>query len=78
MHFIIGVFLATDIGGFPYSIYNLDMIICTSTTLALTFGNIIDQYTGYVKRKYKDAIIVFDGYSGTSTKDMTHWQWAKG
>ena len=30
------------------------------------------QYTEYVTRKYGKAIVVFDGYEGTSTKDMTH------
>ena len=34
-HFIIGIFSATGIRAFPYSICNLNMNICTSTTLAL-------------------------------------------
>ena len=29
-------------------------------------------------RKYKDAIIVFDGYESTNTKDMTHQRRSKG
>ena len=32
----------------------------------------------YVKRKYKDAIVVFDGYSATNTKGVTHQRRAKG
>ena len=74
------------IRGFTYSICNLDMNICTSTTLA--FKKVSSyvpflpldkwQYIGYVKKKYKDAIVVFDGFCGASTKDMTHRRRAKG
>ena len=35
-------------------------------------------YTEYVTRKYREAIVVFDGYEGTSTKDMTHQRRAGG
>ena len=34
-------------------------------------------YTEYVKKKYGKPIVVFDGYSGTSTKDMTHQRRSK-
>ena len=42
------------------------------------FANIMIRYTEYVIKKYGKAIIVFDGYSGASTKDMTHRRRAKG
>ena len=29
-------------------------------------------YTEYVKHKYRDDIVVFDGYDCTNTKDMTN------
>lgn len=43
-----------------------------------TYGSICHQYTEYVARKYKDAIVVFDGYEHTNTKDMTHQRRSKG
>ena len=43
-----------------------------------TFGNILDSYSDYVVKKYGKATIVFDGYCGASTKDMTHRRRAKG
>ena len=36
------------------------------------------MYTKYVTRKYGEAIVIFDGYEGTSTKDMTHQRRAGG
>ena len=42
------------------------------------YGDICHQYTEYVARKYKNAIVVFDGYESTNTKDMTHQWWSKG
>ena len=36
------------------------------------YKDICNQYTEYVTRKYGEAIVVFHGYDGTSTKDMTH------
>ena len=65
------------------------MNICTSTTLALKKVSsyvpflpssqvTVYQYTDYVKKKCKDAIVVFDGFCGASTKDMTHRRRAKG
>ena len=41
-------------------------------------GEICHQYTEHVARKYKDAIVVFDGYKNMNTKDMTHQRWLKG
>ena len=35
-------------------------------------------YTYYVARKYGEAIIIFDGYGGTSTEDMMHFGQYKG
>ena len=43
-----------------------------------TYGDIFHQYTEYVARRYKDAIVVFDNYENTNTKDMTHQRWSKG
>ena len=37
-----------------------------------TFLDIYDRYYKYIVIKYGDAIIVFDGYTGPSTKDMAH------
>ena len=38
-----------------------------------TYRSIFDMYVHYVLRKYKNAIVVFDGYSGEpSTKDIAH------
>ena len=38
-----------------------------------TYRDIYTQYITYVRRRYGNAIVVFDGYeAGTSTKDMTH------
>ena len=42
-----------------------------------TYGCIFHQYTDYIKHKYSDAIVVFDGYGSTDTKGMTHQRWAK-
>ncbi|WAR15643.1 LOW QUALITY PROTEIN: hypothetical protein MAR_005748 [Mya arenaria] len=38
----------------------------------------IQLHMQYVTRKYGEAIVVFDGYEGTSTKDMTHQRRAGG
>ena len=43
-----------------------------------TYKDICHRYTDYVTKKYKDAIVVFDGYSTTNTKDVTHQRRAKG
>ena len=43
-----------------------------------TYKEICTVYTDYVRKKYGEAIVVFDGYEGTSTKDMTHQRRAKG
>ena len=42
------------------------------------YGDICHQYTEDVARKYKNAIVVFDGYESTNTKDMTHQRRSKG
>ena len=36
-----------------------------------TYRDICHQYIEYAARKYRNAIIVFDGYVSTSTKGMT-------
>ena len=43
-----------------------------------TFKQICSVYTEYVTRKYGNAIVVFDGYQGKSTKDMTQKMRIKG
>ena len=43
-----------------------------------TYGDICPQYTEYVARKYKDAIVVFDGCENMNTEDMTHQRRSKG
>ena len=43
-----------------------------------TYKDVCTLYTNYVRRKYGNAIIVFDGYEGLSTKDMTHQRRTKG
>ena len=44
----------------------------------INYGEICHQYTEYVARKYKDAIVVFDSYENMNTKDMTHQRQSKG
>lgn len=43
-----------------------------------TYKDICTAYTEYVMKKYGEAIVVFDGYSESSTKDMIHQRRAKG
>ena len=43
-----------------------------------TYRDICHQYTEYVTRKYRGAIVVFDGHESTNTRDMTHQRLAKG
>ena len=38
----------------------------------MTYSEILGTYTEYVTRKYGHAIVVFDDYLNSSTKDMTH------
>ncbi len=47
-------------------------------TKGATFNEILTVYTDYVSRKYGSALVVFDGYSSKSTKDMTHRRRMKG
>jgi hypothetical protein len=37
-----------------------------------TYKDICQLYTDYVTQKYGEAVIVFDGYEGTSTEVTTH------
>ena len=41
------------------------------TTGTATYGEICNLYCRYVKRKYQQPVIVFDGYSTVTTKSMT-------
>ncbi|KAK3882376.1 hypothetical protein Pcinc_013242 [Petrolisthes cinctipes] len=43
-----------------------------------TYRDICHQYTDYVTKKYGDAIVVFDGYESTNTKDIAHLRRSKG
>ena len=51
---------------------------CIPWTRGATFSSIFDSHTQYGLKKYWKAVIVFDGYSATSTKDMAHKRRAKG
>ena len=43
-----------------------------------TFESILNAYTNYVNRKYGKPVVVFDGYQGSTIKDMTHKRLSKG
>ena len=43
-----------------------------------SFSKILQSYSDYVKSHHGDAVIVFDGYDESSTKDMTHMKRSKG
>ena len=47
-------------------------------TRGTTYQEICSVYTRYVSKKYGEAVVVFDGYSGKSTKDTTHERRTKG
>ena len=47
-------------------------------TRGATYKEICAVYTDYVTKKYGEAIVVFDGYGESSTKDMVHQRRAKG
>ncbi len=42
------------------------------------YKDICRQYIDYVSKRYGEAVVVFDGYVGISTKDMTHQIRTKG
>ena len=42
-----------------------------------TYKNVCTLYTDCVRTKYGNAIVIFDGYEGISTKYMTHQRRAK-
>ena len=48
------------------------LLHCIPWTRGATFSSIFDSHTQYGLKKYWKAVIVFDGYSATSTKDMAH------
>lgn len=43
-----------------------------------TYRDICHLHTDYVTKKYGDAIVLFDGYESTNTKDITHLRRSKG
>ena len=47
-------------------------------TQGATYREICKVYTDYVAKKYGKAIVVFDGYGESSTKDVVHQRRAKG
>ena len=47
-------------------------------TQGSTYGEICTVYVDYVTKKYGEAVVVFDGYEKSSTKDMVHLRRAKG
>ena len=47
-------------------------------TQGITYREICTVYTEYVTKKYGEAIVVFNGYGESSTKDMVHQRRAKG
>ena len=44
----------------------------------MTYREICTMYTSYVSKKYGEAIVVFDGYNESSTKEMVHQRRNKG
>ncbi|XP_045211013.2 uncharacterized protein LOC123562441 [Mercenaria mercenaria] len=45
----------------------------------MSFGSICEEYTNYLKQRYRKPVVVFDGYSNSpSTKDLTHLRRQKG
>ena len=43
-----------------------------------TYRCIVNQQTEYVTHKYRYAVVVFDDYGSTNTKDMTHQRRSNG
>ncbi len=64
--------------GYQYVLDGGALLQCIPWSRGYTYGEICHQYTEYVARKYKNAIVVFDGYESTNTKDMTHQRRLKG
>ena len=54
------------------------LVHCLPWKIRSTFASILESYSDYVIKKYGKAVIVFDGYCGASTKDMTHRQRTRG
>ena len=47
-------------------------------SLGYTYICVVNQYTEYVRHRYCDAVLVFDGYDSTNTKDTNHQRRPKG
>ena len=47
-------------------------------TQGAIYREICTVYTDYVAKKYGEAIVVFDGYGESSTKDVVHQRRVKG
>ena len=64
-----------------YVQYVLDGVVLVQRipwTLGATYLDLCHVYTKNVTRKYGEAVVVFGGYDGSSTKDMTHKRLNKG
>ena len=49
------------------------LLQCVTWPQDVTYSDIISKYVSYIKRRYCNATIVFDGYdSGPSAKDVTN------
>ena len=54
--------------GIQYVLGGVALLQCIPWSCRSTYGDICHQYTEYVARKYRNAIVVFDGYDSTNTK----------
>ena len=65
--------------GYAQSGLNVGALLqCIPWSCRATYRDIYKKYTKYVTKNYGEAMVVFDGYDGTSTKDMTHQRQSKG
>ena len=64
--------------GIQYILDGGALLQCIPWSRGSTYGDICHQYTEYVAKKYKDAIVVFDGHENMNTKDMTYQRRSKG
>ena len=65
-------------GHFQYVLVGGTLVQHIPWTHGSTYTDICKLYSEYVTRKYREAVVVFDSYQGTSSKDMTHCRRAGG
>ena len=65
-------------GRIPYVLDGGALIHSIPWVRGSIYKDVCTLYTNYVRRKYGNAIIVFDGYEGLSTKNITHQRRTKG